>query len=66
MKIFNNLFEKLTYLFFDHSKLLVNRFEMESVESRSVEKSFEISQVDFSDFLVDRRHEGSHWSIGEV
>ena len=55
-----------TYLFFDHAKFLIYRFKMKSVKSGSIKKYFEISQGDFTNFLVDTRHERSDWTISKV
>ena len=56
----------ITYLFFDHAKFLIYRFKMKSVKSGSIKKYFEISQGDFTNFLVDTRHERSDWTISKV
>ena len=56
----------ITYLFFDHAKFLIYRFKMKSVKSGSIKKHFEISQGDFTNFLVDTRHERSDWTISKV
>ena len=47
-----------TYLFFDHAKFLIDRFEMKSVESGSVKQYFEVSEGDVTNLFTNGGHEG--------
>ena len=70
MKLFflvlKNLKQFKYYLFLNHSKFLIHRLEVESVESRSIKENFEISESDFSNLLTDAWHERSDWTVGKV
>ena len=56
----------IVYLLFDETVFGVRRFKVEAIDSGSVEKHFEIAQVDVAQSSRDHRQEWCHRPLREV